>query len=136
MPKLRKPDPTPSNRLREIIYQLFDIVKEERSFLLLIVILFVVAGLIYPFPAIAMWFGFILAAYSAVSNDSIQTIGTFIASNADRKWYVLWLYIGTIFLVTVLVGWIKNDGDVSYGRLQALEPDGSLSYPQPDTFNF
>ena len=136
MPKLRKPDPTPSNRLREIIYQLFDIVKEERSFLLLIVILFVVAGLIYPFPAIAMWFGFILAAYSAVSNDSIQTIGTFIASNADRKWYVLWLYIGTIFLVTVLVGWIKNDGDVSYGRLQALEPDGSLSYPQPDAFNF
>ena len=134
MPKLREPDST--SRFREIIYQLFDLVREERSFILLIAILFFVGGIVYPYPSIAMWFGFVLAAYSAVSNDSIQTIGTFIASNADRKWYVLWLYIGTIFLVTVTVGWFLNDGDVSYGRLQAVEPDGSLSYPQPDQFNF
>ena len=134
MPKLREPDST--SRLREIVYQFFDLVKEERSFILLVAGLFFVAGFVYPYPSIAMWFGFVLAAYSAVSNDSIQTIGTFIASNADRKWYVLWLYIGTIFLVTVTVGWFLNDGDVSYGRLQALEPDGSLSYPQPDQFNF
>lgn len=134
MPKLREPDST--NRFREVTYQLFDIVKEERSFILLVAVLFFVAGFIYPYPSIAMWFGFVLAAYSAVSNDSIQTIGTFIASNADRRWYVLWLYIGTIFLVTVTVGWFLNDGDVSYGRLQALEPDGALSYPQPDQFNF
>ena len=134
MPKLSEPDTT--SRVREIVYQLFDVVREERSFLLIVVALFFVAGFIYPYPAIAMWFGFVLAAYSAVSNDSIQTIGTFIASNADRKWYVLWLYIGTIFLVTVTVGWFLNDGDVSYGRLQALEPDGTLSYPQPNQFNF
>ena len=110
MPKLRETAPTPSSRLREIIYQFFDVVREERSFLLLVAVLFLVAGFIYPYPGIAMWFGFVLAAYSAVSNDSIQTIGTFIASNADRKWYVLWLYIGTIFLVTVTVGWLTNDG--------------------------
>ena len=134
MPKLREPDST--NRFREVIYQLFDIAKEERSFIMLVAVLFFVAGFIYPYPSIAMWFGFVLAAYSAVSNDSIQTIGTFIASNADRRWYVLWLYIGTIFLVTVTVGWFLNDGDVSYGRLRALEPDGTLSYPQPDQFNF
>ena len=134
MPKLREPDTI--GRFREVIYQFFDLVKEERSFLLLVAGLFLVAGIIHPYPAIAMWFGFILAAYSAVSNDSIQTLGTFIASNADRRWYVLWLYIGTIFLVTVTVGWFLNDGDVSYGRLYALEPDGSLSYPQPDQFNF
>lgn len=134
MPTLREPDAT--SRFREIIYQLFDLVKEERSFILLVATLFLVGGVVYPYPSVAMWFGFVLAAYSAVSNDSIQTIGTFIASNADRKWYVLWLYIGTIFLVTVIVGWLINDGDVSYGRLQALEPDGALSYPQPDHFNF
>ena len=134
MPKLREPDST--SRFREIIYQFFDLVKEERSFLLLVAALFLVGSLVYPYPSVAMWFGFVLAAYSAVSNDSIQTIGTFIASNADRRWYVLWLYIGTIFLVTVTVGWFLHDGDVSYGRLQALEPDGSLSYPQPDQFNF
>ena len=134
MPKISKPDST--SRFREIIYQIFDIVKEERSFILLVAVLFFAGGVIYPYPSIAMWFGFVLAAYSAVSNDSIQTIGTFIASNADRKWYVLWLYIGAIFLMTVAVGWFLNDGDVSYGRLQAREADGSLSYPQPDQFNF
>ena len=36
-----------------------------------------------------MWTVFFLAAYSAIANDSIQTIGTFIASNKDRKWYYL-----------------------------------------------
>ena len=135
MPQLRKPE-RPENRFRELIYQLFDAVREERSFILLIAVLFFAAGAIYPYPGIAMWFGFVLAAYSAVSNDSIQTIGTFIASNADRKWYVLWLYIGAIFLVTVTVGWLTYDGDVSYGRLLSKEDDGSLSYPQPDQFGF
>ena len=135
MPKLSKQESSTS-RFRDLIYQIFDVVKEERSFILLVAALFVVGGIVYPYPAVAMWFGFVLAAYSAVSNDSIQTIGTFIASNAHRRWYVLWLYIGTIFLITVIYGWYVNDGDVSYGRLLAQEDDGSLSYPQPDQFNF
>lgn len=135
MPKLQKPESS-NSRFRDVIYQIFDVVKEERAFLLLIAALFFVAGVVYPYPGVAMWFGFTLAAYSAVSNDSIQTIGTFIASNANRPWYVLWLYIGTIFLVTVVVGWIYYDGDVSYGRLHAQEADGSFSYPHPEQFNF
>lgn len=125
-----------SNKLRNLIYQLFDVVKEEKKFIVLTSLLFLAAGIIYPFPALAMWFGFILAAYSAVSNDSIQTIGTFIASNADRKWYVLWLYIGGIFLVTVGVGWVINSGDVTYGRLQATDVNGQLAFPQPGEFAF
>ena len=36
-------------------------------------------------PSIAMWVGFLFAAYAAVANDSIQTLGTFIASNQDKK---------------------------------------------------
>ena len=134
MPTLQNKENNPS-RFRELIYQLFDLVREERNFIILVTILFFVAGFVYPYPGVAMWFGFILAAYSAVSNDSIQTIGTFIASNADRKWYVLWLYIGAIFLVTVIAGWIINEGDVSFGRLQG-EDDGMLLFPQPDSFNF
>ena len=134
MPTLENKESNPS-RFRELIYQLFDLVREERAFIILVTILFFIAGFIYPYPGVAMWFGFILAAYSAVSNDSIQTIGTFIASNADRKWYVLWLYIGAIFLVTVIVGWVINEGDVSFGRLQG-EDDGMLLFPQPDSFNF
>src|SRR5690606_643761 len=64
-----------------------------------------------------MWFGFMLAAYSAIANDSIQTIGTFIASNQKREWWVLWLFIGLIFVATVTYSFIVFDGDVSYQRL-------------------
>lgn len=132
----QKPNDTLIDQLIASIYQIFDIFKEERKFIILISILFLIAGIIHPYTGIAMWFGFLLAAYSAVSNDSIQTIGTFIASNADRKWYVLWLFIGGIFLVTVTFSWIHFDGDVSYQRLLKYEPDGNLSFPHPESFSF
>jgi MFS family permease len=135
MPKTRNTEAN-SNRYRELIYQFFDIVKGEKRFIALVAVLFLIAGIIYPYTPIAMWFGFLLAAYSAVSNDSIQTIGTFIASNADRKWYVLWLYIAGIFLLTVTIGWVINEGDVTYGRLQARDDSGKLAFPQPESFAF
>ena len=90
---------------------------EERNFLIIIALLFLVAGAGYPYPKIAMWIGFALAGYSAIANDSIQTIGTFIASNAHRTWWHLWLYIGLIFVATVTVSWVLFDGDVTYQRL-------------------
>ncbi len=90
---------------------------EERNFLIIIALLFLVVGAGYPHPTIAMWIGFALAGYSAVANDSIQTIGTFIASNAHRTWWHLWLYIGLIFVATVTVSWVLFDGDVTYQRL-------------------
>ena len=64
-----------------------------------------------------MWTVFFLAAYSAIANDSIQTIGTFIASNKHRKWYYLWIYMGGILLFTHTYSWVYYDGDVSHGRL-------------------
>ena len=60
-----------------------------------------------------------LAGYAAVANDSIQTIGTFIASNKDQKWWHLWLFIGGIFVATVGWSWVQFDGDVTYQRLAA-----------------
>ena len=72
-----------------------------------------------PYPQIAMWVGFLFAAYAAVANDSIQTLGTFIASNQEKKWWVLWLFIGGIFLFTVGYSWFNYGGDVSHGRLMA-----------------
>lgn len=96
-----------------------DLIREERRFLILIGIFFFVAGFTYETPHIAMWVGFFFAAYSAIANDSIQTIGTFIASNADKKWWVLWLFMGGVFLVTVSYSWYVFDGDVTYQRLTA-----------------
>lgn len=93
------------------------LLRKEKKFLAIIFVSFFLAGVFYPFPQIAMWLGFFFAAYSAVANDSIQTIGTFISSSLDKKWWVLWLYIGLIFVVTVTISWVVNDGDVSYMRL-------------------
>ena len=94
-----------------------ELIREERRFLILIGIFFFLAGAFYETPHIAMWIGFFFAAYSAIANDSIQTIGTFLASNADKKWWMLWLWIGGIFVLTVSYSWFTYDGDVTYQRL-------------------
>ena len=70
--------------------------------------------------------GFILAAYSVVANDAIQTLGTFLSSNRDKKWWVLWLFAGAILVATMLYGWLNYSGDVSYGRLEKI---GDLPSP-------
>lgn len=90
---------------------------EERRFLLLLGFFFIISGVFYDTPHVAMWIGFFFAAYSAIANDSIQTIGTFLASNADKKWWLLWLWIGGIFIVTVSYSWYTYSGDVTYERL-------------------
>ncbi len=96
---------------------MFDFPKSERPFLITVCILLAFAGLVTPFTYAAMWFGFALAAYSAIANDSIQTIGTFISSNSKRPWWLLWIFMGGIWIVTVFYSWYTFDGDVSYGRL-------------------
>jgi hypothetical protein len=92
---------------------------KERTFLRLIIFMAFLSVIFYPYPKIAMWLGFSFAAYSAIANDSIQTIGTFIASNEDRKWWHLWLFIGVIFVGTVYYSWTTYGGDVSYQRLSS-----------------
>lgn len=69
--------------------------------------------------------GFLLAAYSVVANDAIQTLGTFLSSNRDKKWYVLWGFIGSILVAVLFYGWFVNNGDLSYGRLSGID------LPQP-----
>lgn len=78
-----------------------------------------------------MWIGFILAAYSVVGNDVIQTLGTFLASNEKRPWYVLWAFAASIMTATLVYGWVQNGGDVSFGRLIGDAEDGySLTNPK------
>jgi hypothetical protein len=93
------------------------LVVRERTFLSILVVGFLLAGVTYPYPQIAMWVAFLFAGYAVIANDSIQTIGTFIASNKHRPWWVLWLFIGGLLLVTLFHSWWVNAGDVSHGRL-------------------
>ncbi len=73
------------------------------------------------------WVGFMLAAYSIVANDAIQTLGTFLSSNSRRPWWVLWLYACTILTAVMAYGWVQYGGDVSYGRLNKFpEAEGGI----------
>ena len=87
-----------------------------------------------PYPNAARWVGFTFAAYAAVSNDSIQTIGTFLASNRHRPWWMLWLFIGGIFLATVGYSWMTTDVVGAIEMVDGVEqaipdgiPDGDVS---------
>ncbi|GBF79007.1 membrane protein [Aphanothece sacrum FPU1] len=75
-----------------------------------------------------MLLGFMLSAYSIVANDAIQTLGTFLSSNSQRPWWVLWLFACTILTAVFAYGWLNYDGDVSYGRLE--------NFPIPDPFSW
>lgn len=66
---------------------------------------------------VIMWLGFIFAAYSVIGNDVIQTLGTFLSSNEERPWYILWLFAASIMGITLVYGWYAYGGDVSYARL-------------------
>ena len=61
-----------------------------------------------------------MACYAVVGNDSIQTIGTFLASNKKKPWFIVWAYLGSILTVVLLYGWYTYNGDVSYGRLARI----------------
>jgi hypothetical protein len=113
---------------------ILDFFSEEKTFLTIIVVGIVIAATSTTNANLAMWIGFFFAAYAAVANDSIQSLGTFIESNKAKKWWILWLFIGGIFLATVTYSFFIFDGDVTYQRL--TNPDGSTDYPHPDKFSF
>ena len=65
--------------------------------------------------------GFTLASYSVIANDSVQTLGTWIASNSNKfKWYFMWMAASLVLLFTLWYGWYVNNGDISYGRLTKI----------------
>jgi hypothetical protein len=59
--------------------------------------------------------GFLFAVYAVTANDSIQTLGTYISSNRDVKWYWMFAYMGSIFVITMIQGF--NIDDPAFGRL-------------------
>ena len=65
--------------------------------------------------------GFGLAGWSVIANDSIQTLGTFIASKSKWfKWYTLAGAASLAMVVTITYGWWAYDGDISFGRLTRI----------------
>ena len=65
--------------------------------------------------------GFGLAGWSVIGNDSIQTLGTFIASKQKWfKWYTLASAASSVMILALSWGWYSYDGDISYGRLTRI----------------
>lgn len=125
-PLNKRPSPKPGfnqklrqKKLSKTTYSFFDLVRQEKHFIALVIALLALGAWVAPHPQIAMWFGFALASYSAIANDSIQTLGTFIAANTRRPWWQLWLFIGVVFVLTIVYSWWMYEGDVSYKRLSA-----------------
>ncbi|MCO5165247.1 MAG: hypothetical protein M9894_02610 [Planctomycetes bacterium] len=118
-PRVDRPATSPPAAGVDLRQAFVQVALRERWFLVLLGLGFFTAGAFYQAPAVAMWIGFAFAGYSAVANDSIQTIGTFIASNRHRPWWALWLFVGGLFLLTATAGWLLHGGDVSFGRLQS-----------------
>lgn len=108
---------------------------KEKFFISIILVAAIAAVFVKDMGQSAMWLGFFFAAYAAVANDSIQSLGTFIESNRHRKWWVLWLFVGGIFLATVTFSFVWFDGDVTYQRL-AANAEGEFKYPHPESFSY
>ncbi len=65
--------------------------------------------------------GFALAGWSVIANDSIQTLGTFIASKQKWfKWYTLAAAASSMMIIVIVYGWWAYDGDISFGRLTRI----------------
>ena len=67
--------------------------------------------------ALTIWslVGFLFAAYAVIANDSVQTLGTWMASNNERFNYkILWASASAVLLATLWYGWSVNGGDISY----------------------
>lgn len=64
--------------------------------------------------------GFLLSMYSCVSNDIIQTLGTFLSANKKTPFVYLWIFSSVIMIVTIVSGWVLNHGDMSFGLLNSI----------------
>ena len=80
---------------------------------------------------LSLWaiLGFILASYAVIGNDSIQTLGTFIAANEKINWKWKFLFGATIFSSIVIYCWYTTGGDIAYGRL------GRIGYIEPEWYH-
>jgi hypothetical protein len=77
--------------------------------------------------------GFLLAAYSVVANDSLQTLGTYISSNKTRSPKVVQMaFISTITIAVLMLGWFLKNGDPAWGRLSV--PGQEFPLPEPFTW--
>ncbi len=64
--------------------------------------------------------GLTLASAAVMSNDAVQTLGTFMVSNEKTPWWKLWAAASIVLVLTVIYSWFAYGGDISFGRLDNI----------------
>ena len=64
--------------------------------------------------------GFLLSMGACISNDIIQTLGTFYSANKKTPFIWMWLFATVVMVGTILTGWFVNSGDMSFGLLTRI----------------
>jgi hypothetical protein len=105
-----------------ILHTIFNGGKEKyfnktNAILLLLLALFIA---IFVRNNIVAWLALTIAMFSSIGNDSIQTLGTFLAANSKTAWWKLAMYIGFIFVTVVVYGWYNYDGEIHFDRLRDI----------------
>lgn len=73
--------------------------------------------------------GFLLASAAVISNDSLQTLGPFLAANRGRVSRPLQaLYLCVLLWIVLVLGWSLADGEPAWGRLARI--------PLPERFDW
>ncbi len=68
-----------------------------------------------------MIIGFLLAGFSVVANDSVQTLGTYISSNRQRTpKSVQMIFVCCITSIVLFLGWYLHQGEPAWGRLESF----------------
>ncbi|MBM37838.1 MAG: hypothetical protein CMO97_02080 [Woeseia sp.] len=64
--------------------------------------------------------GATIAGASVISNDAVQTLGTFMSSNKSTQWWKLWIAASLVAIFTILWSWFNYSGDITFGRLDKI----------------
>lgn len=67
-----------------------------------------------------MIIGFLLSMTACISNDIIQTLGTFYSANKKTPFIYMWLFASVVMVATIVTGWVINNGDMSFGLLTRI----------------
>ena len=90
----------------------------KKNFVFLILVL-VLVFILSPTNKI-QWIALTLAMFSTMSNDSIQTLGTFLSSNNKVSWWKMFFYISILFAITIFCGWYLNNHRLDFNRLKEI----------------
>lgn len=73
------------------------------------------------------WTITLLSSFSSIINNSFQIFGTLIATNKKTPTWKLWLFITSIFIITITLEWIFKNNYLDFERLEQIPYQRNLN---------